>query len=276
MKCYLVGDMGRGSKGQYQVGKAMKQRYMKDKVQFVVGLGDNIYEDGAACVDDIQFQLKFEKPYACLPDDTWYMCLGNHDYGYTPDGNDEFIDNSMTQVKYTNHSKKWTMPKKYYTFVRGDAEFFVLDTNLDRFTKQSRQKQLKYMKQKLDSSKQRWKIIIGHHTWRSVASHGNSEIDGFEDFLSEMFKDTKPHLYMGGHDHCMSLMVKDGITIVICGTGCDEYYKEEPITLENMNDCRLDYFSPSQGYASLDITPKQLTLEFYNKHNYKEYKHIIR
>lgn len=275
MKCMAIGDMGRGSQGQYEVAKAMKQNYKKHKIQFVLGLGDNIYENGATSVNDPQFITKFETPYKLLPNDPWYMCLGNHDYGYTEDSLG-FLDNSKTQIDYSRKSKKWTMPSSYYSFVKGNTQFFYLDTNLDRLSSSQIKAQLKFMKHKLDTSKKRWKVVVGHHTWRSVASHGNSELDGFETFMNKLFKDTKPHVYMGGHDHCQSLIVKDKTSIVVSGSGSDEYYINEPITLSNMKDCRLDYFSPSQGYVILDMKPNELILEFYNKHNFKEYKHIIR
>ena len=80
-------------------------------------------------------------PYSILPDDKWYMCLGNHDYGYKLKLRG-FKDNSKNQVKYTKHSKKWYMPNKYYSFTKGPVEFFYLDSNLDRLSKSDINKQL--------------------------------------------------------------------------------------------------------------------------------------
>ncbi len=46
---------------------------------FVVGLGDNIYESGVTSVDDPQFEEKFELPFEPV-DLPFYLVLGNHDW----------------------------------------------------------------------------------------------------------------------------------------------------------------------------------------------------
>ena len=90
----------------------------------------------------------------------------------------------------------------------------------------------------------------------------------------DLFRDTKPHLYMCGHDHCKSLIVKDDITLVVSGTG-GESYDEPNVNLKNMSDCELDYFSPSLGVAILRIKNNSLALDFYNEKGFKEYSHKV-
>ena len=45
---------------------------------------------------------------------------------------------NIFQVKYGKLSqkqgKKWYMPSRYYTFKKGDVEFFALDANVDKQT----------------------------------------------------------------------------------------------------------------------------------------------
>ena len=272
MNCIVIGDMGKGTADQLKVARSMKKLYKKNNIKFVLGVGDNIYPDGCISVNDPLFYNNFEKMYSILPDDRWYMCLGNHDYGYhqTVQG---LNNNSRHQVAYTKHSKKWYMPSRYYSFVKGPVEFFYLDTNLDRMSESAIQKQLKEMKHKLDKSKKKWKVVVGHHTWRSVAGHGNAE-PRFETFLQDLFKDTKPHLYMCGHDHCKSLIVKDDITLVVSGTG-GESYDEPHVNLGSMTDCELDYFSPSLGVAILRIKKNSLAIDFYNEKGFREYHHMV-
>lgn len=274
MNCLVLGDMGKGNQDQLKVAKSMKQLQKKYNTKFVLGLGDNIYPDGCTSVHDPLFQSHFEEPYSILPNHKWYMCLGNHDYGYMKGGPKGILDNSKYQVDYTKHSKKWYMPSKYYSFTKGSAEFFYLDTNFDRLSESIIQKQLRDMKHKLDTSKKKFKVIVGHHTWRSIAGHGNAE-PRLELFLNDLFKDTKPHLYLGGHDHCKSLIIKDGISIGIIGTG-GESYDEPNVNLDSMKDCQLDYFSPSLGAGVLQIGKKKLTLKFFNKNGFCEYTHEIK
>ena len=272
VNCLAIGDMGKGTNDQLKVAKAIKKLYKKNKIRFVLGLGDNIYPDGCSSVNDKLFNDNFETMYKELPNDRWYMCLGNHDYGYqqTSQG---LLDNSRNQVEYTNHSKKWFMPSKYYSFTKGPVEFFYLDTNLDRMSESVIQHQLKIMKRKLDTSKKKFKVVVGHHTWRSVAGHGNAE-PRFETFLKDLFQDTKPHLYMCGHDHCKSLIIKDGITLVVSGNG-GEAYHDDHINMDMMHDSQLDYFSPSLGFSMLHILPNSIDVSFYNVDGFREYKHRI-
>ncbi len=77
---------------------------------FVVMLGDNIYGRKSAA----DFRRKFEDPYGPLLalGVQFYASLGNHDHT-----NERFY-------------KPFNMDgKRYYTFRRGDVEFFVLDSN---------------------------------------------------------------------------------------------------------------------------------------------------
>ena len=208
-----------------------------------------------------------------LPNHPWFQCLGNHDYGYQQISSG-LKDNSKCQVDYTKHSKKWYMPSKYYSFTKGPVEFFYLDSNTDRLSESAIQKQLRIMKEKLDKSKKKFKIVVGHHTWRSIAGHGNAE-RRYETFLNDLFKDTKPTMYLCGHDHCKSLMIKDGITLGIIGTGGEGYDNEPAPQLDNMHDCRLDYFSPSLGVGVLQIGEDSLTLKFFNEKGFCEYTHKI-
>ena len=170
------------------------------------------------------------------------------------------MNKSQSQIDYTKHSKKWYMPARYYSFVRGPVEFFQLDTNLDRMTDDDIKMQLHIMKKKLDKSKSKWKIVCGHHTWRSIAEHGNAD-DILEYFLTSLFKDTQPHFYMCGHDHCKSLFTKKGINLLIAGTG-GEFYRGG-IYLKNIKDSKLHYFSPSLGFAMVKATHKKLMVNFY-------------
>lgn len=271
MNCLVIGDMGKGTDDQFKVAKSMNKLQKKYNTEFVLGLGDNIYPNGCESVEDSLFKNNFEIPYSILPNHTWYMCLGNHDYGYTVTFNG-FQDNSKHQVEYTNHSQKWYMPSKYYSFVKGPVEFFYLDSNMDRMSESTIQKQLRIMKKKLDNSNKKFKIVVGHHTWRSVAGHGNAE-QRYETFLNDLFKDTKPTMYLCGHDHCKSLIVKDGIVLGIIGTGGEGYDNDPEPELDNMHDCQLDYFSPSLGVGVLQISDNKLTLKFFNEKGFCEYTH---
>eukprot|EP00633_Aureoumbra_lagunensis_P002267 CAMPEP_0197291244 /NCGR_PEP_ID=MMETSP0890-20130614/11774_1 /TAXON_ID=44058 ORGANISM="Aureoumbra lagunensis, Strain CCMP1510" /NCGR_SAMPLE_ID=MMETSP0890 /ASSEMBLY_ACC=CAM_ASM_000533 /LENGTH=305 /DNA_ID=CAMNT_0042763895 /DNA_START=245 /DNA_END=1162 /DNA_ORIENTATION=- len=73
--------------------------------EFVLGIGDNMYDTGVSSVDDPQFKSKFEDTFTAdslqVP---WYIASGNHDY----------YGNISAQVAYTEKSDRWTFPDLYY------------------------------------------------------------------------------------------------------------------------------------------------------------------
>ena len=282
VKFSIIGDMGSGSKYQYSVAKSLENIIKKYKSSFVCGLGDNIYEAGCICPDDEQFETKFEKPYKRIPDKIkFFMCLGNHDYG-------KFlglfnIDNSINQIIYSKISqkknKKWILPDKYYTFKKGDIQFYVLDTNIDRMTQPQINKQLKFIKKKINESTSKWNIVYGHHTWRSVGGHGNADPD-LEKFFKSIFNTGKIDLYMCGHDHSKQFIYKrlpknNFMYLLVCGTSgknTDNTYNKNNL---KENDSELLHFSNTFGTGFIETKKDTLNIKFFNLNN-EEYKYIIK
>ena len=278
---YILGDMGSGLKSQYDVSKSMGRHILKNidnSDTFICGLGDNIYECGCEDINDIGFEDKFEKPYRNISDNIkFYMCLGNHDYG-----NYGFGD-PMAQVEYGRlcdmKGGKWYMPNKYYTFRKGDIDFFVLDTNFDEMDdNDSKDKQLEYFKTKIKQSKAKWKIVYGHHTWRSVGGHGNAESE-LEEFLSVLLKYVDFDIYMCGHDHNkqiidLNLFDKD-VTLIVCGTG-GKVYDDKNNYMDLNKDSDLLFCSNNLGYGYFIQEGNKLYIYFYNEKDQIEYIHLIK
>ena len=264
---YLLGDMGSGYKEQFLVAKAMKKHIEQRKDEediFVCGLGDNMYPDGCEDMDDKQFIEKFEKPYKHISDDIkFYMLLGNHDYHTNP----------KCQIDYSRISKKWHMPDEYYTFSKPNVDFFVLNTNVEYLPDEYFKKQMIQMKKHINASKAQWKVVLGHHTWRSIAGHGNAE-PRLESFLSNLFHDAPFDLYMCGHDHNKQLITTNikgkPITMIVCGSGGKVYDDENDLSqLPNIKD--LEFVSNNLGYGYCEATPTRFTIKFMNEKNKLEY-----
>lgn len=273
MRFYILGDMGSGDEHQYSVSKALTEHINNyKKPTFVCGLGDNIYDHGCKSINDSKFKTHFEKPYSTISNTIpFYMCLGNHDYGNSETGSNLV----QHQIDYSNHSKKWKLPSNYYKFQKKHhgitVDFFVIDTNLESLSKKDIQTQLDTVSQWIQQSKADWKIVYGHHTWRSVAGHGNAEPD-LEDFLTTLFTNAPFDVYMCGHDHTKQLIQtkinhKD-ITMIVCGTGGKPYnYKN---MFENTPD--LLFTSHNLGYGFCDVKKNNLIFEFKDKHNQTEFR----
>lgn len=283
MVCFsVIGDMGSGNKLQLKVAKSLTNIIKNNNCKFVCGLGDNIYDSGCNSPEDKQFITKFETPYRNIPNNIkFFMCLGNHDYGkYLGLIN---IDNSINQILYSylsqEQDKKWILPDKYYTFKKGNINFFVLDTNIDRMTKKDIKKQINFIKKKIKESTSKWNIVYGHHTWRSVGGHGNAD-SKLENFFNSIFKSGKIDLYMCGHDHSNQFIEKtlsknNKMYLIVSGTGgknLDIYFNEN-----NMieNDSKLKHFSKNPGTVMINSTNKTLDITFYNL-NKPEYNFIIK
>lgn len=234
----VIGDMGTGNIGQYHVAEVMRQIARDQGCDFVLGAGDNIYEDGATSVDDNGFLDSFEYPYQNI-DLPFYMCLGNHDCASTIFGGGSDNKRGDYQVDYhysrQRYSTKWRMPERYYQQSFGRLEegrpfldLFVVDSNpLTSFYQDYDNNfswenygypQQLWMKEKVAESKAHWKIAMTHVPYRSNGKHGNAgnldegtrvlftspDADGlrYELFLEEAFAD-QIDMLVTGHDHLL-------------------------------------------------------------------------
>lgn len=194
-----VADTGTGTREQYAVAEAMTRYHQLNPYDLVVLAGDNIYNNG----EIEKINAVFEQPYQALLKQgvKFQACLGNHDIR---------TDNGDPQVKYPG----FNMSGRYYTFRRGDVQFFALDTNNNADWKN----QLSWLEQELSSSNAPWKIVFGHHQIYSSGHYGMNQ--PFIETLTPIFQKHRVQLYINGHDHHYerSQSIK-GTTYLICGAG---------------------------------------------------------
>lgn len=175
----VIGDSGTGKAGQFAVARQMKAACDKNRFEFVLMLGDNIYANGAAK----NFKKKFELPYAPLLDDgvQFYASLGNHD---VRSGRE-----AQTHYKHFNMGGR-----SYYSFSKGDVEFFALDsTKMDAA-------QLAWLKVNLQASSARWKVAFFHHPLYSSGKRHGSEMK-LRTTLEPLFTRFGVQVVFSGHDH---------------------------------------------------------------------------
>ncbi|KAG2374664.1 hypothetical protein C9374_010683 [Naegleria lovaniensis] len=223
----VVGDQGRGNDEQKKVAESMA-RYcnfengmnpQKLPCQFIIGTGDNIYDNGVTDVNDVQFKTKFEDIYVqeSLKNLDWYFVLGNHDYRTNPEA----------QIAYSQLSKRWKLPKQFYNFDKISTEnkfkvsFVMLDTNpfVNKYFSDSRANQTALNQQRALNNEQvkmvenilntnmnkndTWTLVVGHHPLFSAGSHGpvtQELVDNFE----PLFVKYKLPMYLCGHDHLLN------------------------------------------------------------------------
>ena len=279
----ILGDMGSGYKEQYSVADAMTKNIKENKVQFVCGLGDNIYPAGCYKLDDPQFKDKFETPYKKIPNKIkFYMCLGNHDYGNYWD--QFFRSCTHNQIEYGIQSqkkgKKWYLPGHFYSYSKKQngvkVDFFVIDTNLDLMSQVLKDKQKKYICDKIKKSTAKWKVLYGHHTFVSIAGHGNAEQE-LDEYL-RILLGTGIDIYFNGHDHNKQIVeVKVGkrkIPVVTCGTGGKIY--DDELNFSNIKKgSKLVWHAETLGFGTVFCDKKQLRLEMFDENNKLEKEYVV-
>ena len=188
----VIGDMGTGELPQYEIAAKMNTSREIFHFDFVLMLGDNIY--GGHNPSD--YQKKFELPYKPLLDAgvKFYGSLGNHD--------------STTERFY----KPFNMNgQQYYTYKKGNVQFFVLDTNY------MKPEQLSWLQKELQNSRADWKICYFHHPlYSSGAFHGPST--ELRLLLEPLFVKYGVQAVFAGHEHVYErTKPQNGITHFIEG-----------------------------------------------------------
>lgn len=242
-----VGDTGTGDEGEFRTGAAMAKTCAKRGCDFVIMLGDNIYEDGVETPDDPEWGPKFEEPFRDV-DVPFYVALGNHDYGgevlgeRVPGVGNEW-ERGVYQIEYARTSKKYVLPAPFYTVRWGNVGLIALDTNSLLYGhKDFGDQRVWYPRALAALSDARWKIAFGHHPYRSNGVHGNA---GDYDLIQVRNKEVRipiktldgtrvrrffdqelcgtVDIYFSGHDHNLQwLDAPDalcGTELVVSGAG---------------------------------------------------------
>jgi tartrate-resistant acid phosphatase type 5 len=225
----IVSDFGwNGYAHQQEVADQMAKTADSVSARFVVTCGDNFQMSGVASTQDPLWMTNFENVYKGNSLQVeWYPVLGNHDYR----------GSTQAEIDYSKISRRWRMTDHYYTFAKRindsvSARFIFLDTtplvteyrnNPEGYpdaVKQDVDKEIRWLQDVLANSKEKWKIVFGHHPVYSASQkHGNTE---------EMIALVKPllekyhtQLYFCGHDHDFQRLHPKGsdIDYIVTGTG---------------------------------------------------------
>jgi hypothetical protein len=189
----VIGDSGTGEKPQFEVGQQMAAFRKLFPFDFALMLGDNIY--GSKSAGD--FKKKFEEPYHELLDGgvKFYASLGNHD------------ETAERMYKPFNMNGK-----QYYSFRKGNAEFFALDSNY------MNPEQVHWLEQQLAVSDATWKICFFHHPLYSDGRTHGPSLD-LRKQLEPIFQAHGVSLVLSGHEHFYErIKAQQGITYVVLGS----------------------------------------------------------
>ena len=263
-----IGDTGLGDAGQYAGAALLRNTCERSGCDFVVLLGDNIYQSGVESVTDDQFNTKFELPYADV-DVPFYAVLGNHDYGNGGTGDSSIRGSSRSTTRHCRASGGCPRTSTGSRPVPLNSSRSIRTCRITVRTPSSEWTSPRG----LPTSSARWKIALGHHPYRSNGSHGNAGSyngtsgvpvtsgDGVKSFIDEVV--------------CGRVDLLRPVTITICN-GCSQTAR-----VSVRADCRgagskpkglrsptspgynQPYFRSSQlGFLYVVVTTDQLTAEF--------------
>ena len=194
VKFAVIGDNGTGDKPEYEVAQQMTAFHARFGFDTVIMLGDNMY--GSQRPQD--FVDKFEHPYKALLDAgvRFFAALGNHD------------DQTNRSYKLFNMGGE-----RYYTYVKGNVRFFVLDSDL------LDPKQLAWIETALRDSRDEWKICYFHHPLYSDGRTHGSQVD-LRVVLEPLFIKYGVNVVFSGHDHVYErIKPQKGIYYFVSGAG---------------------------------------------------------
>ncbi|KAI6181648.1 Tartrate-resistant acid phosphatase type 5 [Aphelenchoides besseyi] len=244
---FVIGDSGgvelnvgssyfryaRATPVQTKVANAMAKLAGKEKLDFVLNVGDNVYFNGVDRVNDTRFKTVFEDPYADprleVP---WFTIAGNHDY----------LGNVSAQIDYTKYSNKWTFPSRYYkasyAFAKHSktVDLIFLDTvmlcgnSIDVDSRsifswmravekepqgpekpfiEEAKKQWAWLENQLKTSKADYVFVVGHYPIYSISLQKLKCISEGLDPLLHKYQATA---YIAGHDHSLQYFRSVGPT----------------------------------------------------------------
>lgn len=197
---WVVGDSGTGGQSQRAVRDSMLNYVGKSKPDIYLHMGDMAYNDGK----DDEFQRNFFNVYQnILRNTVCWPTMGNHEGRTSRSG-------PQSGPYYT----AYVLPKKaeaggiasgteaYYSFDYANVHFVVLDSyDSSRVPSGA---MLKWLKQDLASTRQRWVIAYWHHPPYTKGSHDSDrerQLIDMRRYALPILEAAGVDLVLGGHSH---------------------------------------------------------------------------
>jgi tartrate-resistant acid phosphatase type 5 len=261
----VMGDFGRqGEYNQEKVALQMAKTMVGTRGDFIVSTGDNFYPIGVASTQDPAWQASFEQVYKYhslhFP---WYITLGNHDYA----------GNVNAQIEYSQISRRWNLPDRYYTFTKTlnggkKALFVVLDTSpfekpyyqnenmKAEIQAQDTLKQKKWLERVLSQADTTiaWKMVVGHHPLYSAGKRYGKTQDAENAFLP-IFTKYGVDAYLCGHEHDLQHLKLTGKThYFVSGAGSEKVNKFHPSDM-------VQFYKAENGFMSFSMDKDNILIQ---------------
>ncbi len=275
----VASDMGRrGNSEQKNIASLMGKEADHFSINFVAVAGDPIHDEGVKSIDDIEWKNKFESIYTApsLMKIPWYVVSGNHEYH----GSVQAI------LDYSKVSDRWKAPARYYSIEKildkeGNKCLLVfIDTAplIDKYRtdnsysdagKQDLEKELKWIDSTLLFSKDRWKIVIGHHPVYADTEKEIGERTDMQKRLGTILETRKADVYICGHIHNFQYIKPEGKSVnYIVNSSASESRKV------NKTEGTI-FCNPDPGFTVCSVTRDNFNFCFVNHKGETVYNYIL-
>ena len=267
---FIGNDLGRnGYYKQKDVARVMGQLAEDISIEFIAAAGDTHHWGGVQSVHDPLWMTNFELIYDHpeLRED-WHAILGNHEYQ----------GNTQAVIDYSQISRRWVMPGRYYTKTIAPLEededfatakvFFIDTTPLiqkyyeegDKYRdvfEQDSTKQLRWLEEELAKSTEKFKIVIGHHPIY-VSEKKRVDEEDLVKRLDPLLRKYGVDIYIGGHSHTFQHLTKPGtkINYVVNASGS---LGREPLKGPDTRFCSSD-----EGFSVISVEKNSVKMTFVN------------
>lgn len=264
---YLANDLGRnGYYDQKPIAELMGVMAEEVGPEFVVAAGDVHHYEGVRSVNDPLWMTNFELIYAhpeLMID--WFPILGNHEYR----------GNTQAVIDYTQVSRRWTMPARYYTRAFEDdgitLRIVCVDTPpmMDKYRndsltypdacRQDLSRQLAWIDSVLTAAREDWVIVIGHHPIYAETPKDDSERRDMQTRLDPILRKHNVDMYLCGHIHNFQHIRRPESDIdYIVNSSASLSRKVKPT--EGTVFC-----NPEPGFSIVSADKRELTLRMIDK-----------
>ncbi|MCP3895534.1 MAG: acid phosphatase [Bacteroides sp.] len=264
---YIANDLGRnGYYDQKPIAELMGTMGEEIGPEFVIAAGDVHHFEGVRSIHDPLWMTNFELVYShpeLMID--WFPVLGNHEYR----------GNTQAVIDYTNVSRRWTMPARYYTRAFEEKGITVrvvwLDTAplIDKYRndtatypdayRQDMNLQLAWADSVLAAAKEDWVIVVGHHPIYAETPKDASERSDLQARLDPVLKKHNVDMYICGHIHNFQHIRQAGSKIdYIVNSSASLSRKVKAIQ-------GTQFCSPEPGFSVCSADKKELNLRMIDK-----------
>lgn len=263
MNFIVANDLGRnGYYDQKKIAELMGAVADAVGPEAVLALGDTHHFDGVASISDPLWMTNYEMIYS-HPElmIEWLPICGNHEYR----------GNTQAVVNYSNVSRRWDMPARYYSkcfehngltvrIVFLDTTPLIAKYRRDTSTYpdaclQDAEAQLNWLDSTLASASEDWVVVVGHHPIYADTNKSESERRDMQHSVDPILRKYNVPLYICGHIHNFQHISKSDSPV--------DYVVNTSGSLSRTKVKAIDgtkFVSGASGFSVLDFSKTTLTL----------------